>query len=353
MDRNSPSYYVEETEQGIEDVQSFVDYVHDTGKLEGRGRTQLNNGKGPASGDLVTPSIIPRFVPSCTSTMMHALGRISAEHQLPVHSHMSESEGEIAWVKQLHPASPTYGHVYHEHGLFHERSYMAHCVHCCPEERALMLRTKAGVVHCPNSNFMLKSGVCNVRQLLNEGIKVGLGTDIAGGCSSSMFDCIRQCIIASRTAFFGNREEAGGVEAGSNDATSSAPINFGEAFYLATLGGAEVLGLKDVVGNFAVGKAMDVLVVDPNVPDSPFDLFGQESAGQIFEKFLFLGDDRNITEVYVNGKCIYAQKVHNTERITTNTTTSPSQTTKKTAVAPSDQEDDLLKSSQQVGVVSA
>jgi guanine deaminase len=47
-----------------------------------------------------------------------------------VHSHLSESKAEIAWVKELHPEAETYADVYKDHGLLHERSYMAHCVHC-------------------------------------------------------------------------------------------------------------------------------------------------------------------------------------------------------------------------------
>lgn len=346
MDRNSPDYYIEETEQGIADVESFVRYVHETSPV-GPTSTTSNSaaaamGEAPASSssesepdtppkksaaalppfppsagasgvgaDLVTPTIIPRFVPSCTSRMMSALGQMSSQYCLPVHSHLSESPNEIAWVKELHPEAANYADVYYQHGLLHDRSYMAHCVHCNKGERLLMKNTGAGVVHCPSSNFMLKSGVLDVRRLLVEGVKVGLGSDIAGGCSSSMLESIRQCVIASRTASFGrplNEDANVAPQAPAAETVPrSDPLNYSEAFHLATMGGADVLGLKDTVGNFEAGKSLDALMIDPAVANGAFDLFGSENASQIFEKFLFLGDDRNINRVYVAGREIFRQ----------------------------------------------
>ncbi len=89
-----------------------------------------------------------------------------------MHSHLSESVAEMAWVAALHPESGTYADVYRSHGLLHERSYMAHCVHCGDAETATLAAARSGVVHCPASNFMLKSGICDVRRFLDHGLKV-------------------------------------------------------------------------------------------------------------------------------------------------------------------------------------
>lgn len=75
-----------------------------------------------------------------------------------------------------------------------------------------------------------------------------------------------------------------------------------EAFYLATQGGAEVLGLGKKVGNFMPGKYFDAVVVDTGSEHGPLDLFDGEELENAFEKFLFLGDDRNIEKVFVGGK---------------------------------------------------
>lgn len=367
MDRNSPEYYVEkDTARGLREVEEFVDYVHAKNAdeatasearrkalLEAAAVTSpssavpttttpiattsvqrsdakqgavhtvaLTSCPSASSPPLVTPSIIPRFVPSCTSEMMRGLGDISrtrsakgqakqgstnlsrgseqSESFLPVHSHLSESPAEISWVKDLHPECDTYADVYRSHGLLHQRSYMAHCCHCCPAERGVLKNTGCGVVHCPSSNFMLKSGVMDVRTALNEGIKVALGSDIAGGYSSSILDAMRQTIIASRVSSFNPPTNGKRVSGGSE----YTPLTYAEAFHLATVGGAEVLGMGNKLGNLRPGKHFDAIVVDPHAVGGPIDLFGGESTLERFEKFLFLGDDRNVEQVYVNGNCV-------------------------------------------------
>ncbi|POM78032.1 Guanine deaminase [Phytophthora palmivora] len=256
MDRNGSSGLQEDTQSSIDDTREFVQYVQNK------------------KNDLLTPVITPRFVPSCTSKLMHALAEISREHtpKLPVQSHLGENRDEISWVKDLHPESKTYTGVYDDHGLLHERSYMAHCIWCSKDERELLCEKQTAVIHCPNSNFSLSSGVLNVRRLLQEGIKVGLGTDVSGGYSPSMLDAIRQAVIASKLVSIGN-------------------------------GSAEALGLGDKVGNFAIGKDFDALVIDPYVPNSPIDEAHDpvETADVLhtFQKFLFLGDDRNIVSIFV------------------------------------------------------
>jgi guanine deaminase len=179
MDRNSPETYCEETEQSLCDTRSFVDHV-----------LGLED-------PLITPVITPRFVPSCTPTLMRGLAKISDEHQLPLQSHLSENLAECEWVRSLHPDCTSYSDVYDKHGLYTSRSYMAHCVHCARPERDLVLQKEVGIVHCPNSNFTLASGVCNVREWLDEGHKVGLGTDVAGGYSPSILNAIRMARVAS------------------------------------------------------------------------------------------------------------------------------------------------------------
>jgi cytosine/adenosine deaminase-related metal-dependent hydrolase len=70
------------------------------------------------------------------------------------------------------------------------------------------------------------------------------------------------------------------------------------------MGGAEVLNMDKVVGNFAPGKRMDALVVDLNVADSPVDIFDFETLSEKFQKFIYLANDRNITHIYVDGRLV-------------------------------------------------
>lgn len=311
MDRNSPDYLIETTPDAIRDAEAFAKFVmaaesrsHGVQREGSRGKETLDIksandiSKKEKQCPLVTPVLTPRFVPSCTSELMKALGDLSEKYLLPVQTHLSESQGEIAWVRELHPECDSYMGVYERYGLLHERSYFAHCVHCNGSERALMRVKGGGVVHCPSSNFMLSSGVCNVKQFLKEGNKVGLGTDVAGGYSASILDCLRQAMVASKVCSFGF-----GLKEGE---AICDPLTFQEAFHLATQGGAETLGLGDHLGNFLVGKNFDALIVDPT-PEAgrapAYHMFSDLNQGmqQAFEKFLFLGDDRNISQVFVGG----------------------------------------------------
>jgi len=213
-----------------------------------------------------------------------------------VQSHLSESVNECEWVKGLHPDCENYAAVYDKYGLLHSRSYMAHCVHCCGAERELLASSGTGVIHCPNSNFSLSSGILNVRRMLAEGIKVGLGTDVSGGYSCSMLDAMRQAITASKMVAIGKGDAMGG------GSTAVEPLSFSDVFHLATVGGAQCLGIEDKIGNFVAGKEFDALIVDPSVEGGPFDLGEDDSALDVFQRFIFTGDDRNIERVYVRGK---------------------------------------------------
>ncbi|KDO16710.1 hypothetical protein SPRG_17740 [Saprolegnia parasitica CBS 223.65] len=178
---------------------------------------------------------------------------------------------------------------------------MAHCIWCSGSERALLKETGTGIVHCPNSNFSLTSGVLNVRRCLRDGLKVGLGTDVSAGYTTSMLDAVRNAVIASKLVAMGHSSD------GEEEAIQEDPLTFAEAFHLATVGGAEVLNLQDKVGNFVPGKDLDMLVVDLNADDSPVDEYATDDALHRFQKFLFVGDDRNITSVYVRGRQIHAR----------------------------------------------
>lgn len=129
----------------------------------------------------------------------------------------------------------------------------------------------------------------SVRKALKSGIKVGLGTDVSGGYSPSMLQTIRHTLTMSVAA-----KELG------LDADSV--LDHKEAFYLATQGGADALCLGDKVGSFEVGKQFDALIIDSTTGN--YDTFDWEEPQHRFEKFIYLGDDRNITNVFVNGKLL-------------------------------------------------
>ncbi|CAG8759618.1 14586_t:CDS:1, partial [Acaulospora morrowiae] len=218
------------------------------------------------------------------------------KYDVPIQSHLSENADEIAFVAEKFPNLPNYTSVYDNHGLLNNKTIMAHGIHLSPEERDLIRKRGVGISHCPNSNFSLCSGVCNVRQLLNEGIKVGLGTDISGGYAKTILDSIRSASLASKVTYMTTP----------GDGQKPSHITLHELFYLATMGGANLVNLENVIGNFEVGKEFDALLIDPESHQSPINCFEgiDDNIERVFEKFIFLGDERNILRVYVRGKLV-------------------------------------------------
>ena len=273
MDRNSPDFYTETTDAAIKDAASFVDNFKED--------------------DLVMPIVTPRFVPTCTPELMKSLCDITKKHpNVLVQSHVSENTGEIAWVKELHPESENYTGVYDEFGLLTDKTVLAHGVHLTDKEIKLLAEKHAAIAHCPSSNFMLYSGICDVRKLLDNGVKVGLGTDVAGGASPSIIDSMRNALICSRSNLFQYRKEGKEYK----------PLETADVFALATEKGAEVLNLGDKVGNFKVGKQFDAIVVD--MTKGVCDCFCDETPTDLLDKFVQRADDRNVVRVYVKGKLV-------------------------------------------------
>jgi guanine deaminase len=160
MDRNSPDYYIETHESCIKDNIELIEYLKDS--------------------TLIRPIITPRFAISCSSELLNSLGNVAKEYELQIQSHLSENKNEIKMVRKLFP-NLNYTEVYDAHNLLNEKTIMAHCVHLTNKEIALIKKRKAGVSHCPTSNINLMSGFLDVKNLLKQNIKVGLGTDVSGG----------------------------------------------------------------------------------------------------------------------------------------------------------------------------
>ena len=230
---------------------------------------------------LVQPIITPRFIPSCSDGMLRALGAYAAETGLPVQSHLSENRSEIDWVKELEPDSTCYGDAYNKYGLFGQTpTLMAHCCFTDGEELELMKRNGVYVVHCPMSNSNLSSGMAPIRKFLNEGIHVALGTDVSAGHHMSMLRVMQYAIQVSKLNYSQTHGEM--------------PfLSLSEVFYLATKGGGSFFGK---VGSFEPGYEFDALLIDDRYLN--FDNYTLE---QRLERYIYLGDDRDIKRRFCRG----------------------------------------------------
>lgn len=184
--------------------------------------------------------------------------------------------------------------MYRHNSLLTPKSIQAHCIHLQPEDFENLKATQAGVAHNPNSNTCLRDGECRVRDLLDHGIKVGLGTDCSAGYMPSIHDAMRSASNVSRHLALKTGEDR-------------YILGFSELVYLATMGGARVVAMESMIGNFEAGKRFDALIVDvKDVISVDPSLWAPESGldEALVKKWVFLGDDRTIRKVYVDGKLV-------------------------------------------------
>ena len=258
--------------------------------------------------ELVTPILTPRFAPSCSRELLTKLGALHKETNLPIQTHISENLGELALVKKLFPDIKDYTTVYDTFGLLTSKTILAHAIHLSDDEVSLIKERNAKVSHCPCSNSSITSGTCKVRQLLNQGIDIGLGTDMSGGYSPSILEALRQAVLVSRH-----------VAMGGDDKTK---LSIEEVLYLATKGGAKVVNLENKIGGFKVGMEWDAQLIgfgnglwtggdaseEDQLGESPVDMFGWETWGDRIAKWVYNGDDRNTLAVWVKGRLVHEIK---------------------------------------------
>lgn len=285
MNRLAPSDYCETTEESLAATTHFIDYVR---------QQQPNNG-------LVAPVITPRFVPSCTEELLVGLGELAASTGCRVQSHAVESVDCLKTVQALEQDGRDEVQLLASSGLLTDKSVMAHCVHLSDSHAATFLERGVGIAHCPLSNFYFAGGALRTRALMDQGLKMGLGTDVAGGYSHQMLSSMRHSVtthlaVCSADANAGGR--CHGVAPGAGSAVKRSSYDYKHAFWLATVGGARVLGLDGKVGRLATGYEFDALLLDLASFQDPL---GEDSHATTFEKFLHLGDDRHVEKVWVQG----------------------------------------------------
>lgn len=270
MDRNSPDFLREQSAD--ESLANTKEWLRQVKKKEYHS---------------VKPMLTPRFIPSCTDTLMEGLKQIQEEWELPVQSHLSENQGEISWVKELSPQSAFYGDAYDRFGLFggDVPTVMAHCVWSEEEEQKRMKERGIYIAHCPQSNENLASGIAPVRVYLEKGMLVGLGSDVAGGVHMSIFRAMADAIQMSKIRWRLVDQ-------------SQKPLTVPEVFYLGTKGGGSFFGK---VGSFESGYELDAVVIDDSIYRHPQKLSVEERA----ERLIYLHDGSTVLHKFVAGKQLF------------------------------------------------
>lgn len=268
MDRNAPENLIESTEETIEATKRWLS------EIEGKYRR-------------VFPILTPRFIPSCTDEAMEGLGKICRKTGIPVQSHLSENQSEIEWVQELHPDTSCYAEAYEKYGMCGSvsKTIMAHCVYSDKREKEMKLlkKNQVWVAHCPESNLNLASGIAPIKKMMREGIRVGLGTDVAAGSKLSLLSAMAEAIKASKMRWRYVEE-------------TERPLTIPEIFYLATAGGGSFFGKA---GTFEEGYAFDAVVMDDTrLADETMSLYER------LERLIYMPEESRMIAKYVEGRNI-------------------------------------------------
>jgi guanine deaminase len=189
-------------------------------------------------------AVTPRFSVSCTDAMLdvcHTLMRETPDALFT--SHVNESPGEIAFVKELFPDARDYVDTYERAGLLSERSVLAHNVHVSDDELRRLKATDTAIAHCPSSNAFLASGIFPMVRHVEAGVRFGMGTDVGAGTGLSM---LKEGLVAYHVQMIRDEGHLLG------------PAHL---LYLATAAGANALGLSDICGDFTRGKQADITLI--------------------------------------------------------------------------------------------
>ena len=276
-----PDFYRDaSTEAGLAGTHALIEYV---------------NGHPDNSERRVRPVVTPRFIPSCTDAMLEGLGAAAREHGCHVQTHCSESDWEHGYVIARHGVSDA--ESLDRFGLLTRRSVLAHGNFVSDTDLDRIRERGAGVAHCPLSNVYFSDAVFPLRAALDKGVRVGLGTDISGGPSASMFDSCRMAVAASRLL-------ESGVDAAlarESRGRAGARIDFRDAFHLATAGGGDALDLP--LGRFAPGNHFDAIVIDPAAPAGTIRIDDDlDEPEDVLQKIIFTASRANIASVFVGGE---------------------------------------------------
>lgn len=263
MDRHAPPELCDTAQASYDDSRALISAWHGKGRL----------------GYAVTP----RFAGTSSPEQLTLASRLLDEFpDVLLQTHLSENRAEVDWIRTLFPEAKDYLNVFERFGLVRDRSVFAHGVHLDEDAFGRLLRARAALAFCPTSNLFLGSGLFDLRTARQLNVKLGLGTDVGGGTSFSLWQTMNEAYKVGQLRDF-----------------ALEPL---EAFYMATLGGARALRLDDKIGNLEPGKEADFLVLDRKAtPLLARRLAHCRSIEEQIFVLSILGDDRVIARTYLAG----------------------------------------------------
>ena len=229
---------------------------------------------------LIVAAVAPHALYTNSDETLKAARALANRFNAPLIIHLSETRKENDDTQAKRRLSPT--RVLDSLGIFNGRTVAAHGIWLDDADMDILKARKVGVAHNPSSNMMLASGTAPVPALLKRGIAVGLGTDGPAG-SNNDFDLLEELDLAAKLQKLVR-----------NDPQA---LTAKQAFEMATLGGARVLGLEREIGSLETGKRADLAVIDLDTPRATplYDVYSQ---------LVYAVKGSDVTDVVVNGRDI-------------------------------------------------
>jgi len=196
--------------------------------------------------EYLLPVVAPHATYTCSPTTLRKSLELAEKHNVPLHIHLSETKSELERVKEEYGSTPV-KHL-ENIGLLSNRVIAAHVVWTDEEERGILKDRGVNVVHCPESNLKLASGIAPVPDYLKRGIKVGIGTD--GPASNDNLDILEEISTMAK------------IHKGYNMDAKALDAN--TALKISTENGFSMLGIK--AGKIDTGYEADIIIVNPDAP---------------------------------------------------------------------------------------
>jgi len=234
--------------------------------------------------DLIVPAVAPHAPYTCTPEILLAAAALAVEFDVPLHTHLAETAAEVENMRREN-GIPVIPYV-KKYNLLDTKLIAAHCVHIDEGEIRSLLHAGAGVAHNPSSNMKLASGIAPVKRMLDQGVKVGIGTD--GPASNNDLDMFEEMRLASFLA-----------KVSSGDPTV---LPARTTLLMGTRLGAEALHIGHLTGSIETGKRADLILVDLSpLHNSPRF---ERDPHNLYAKIIYAAKASDVSDVMINGKWV-------------------------------------------------
>ncbi len=233
--------------------------------------------------DCIIPGIFCHSPLTCSEKTLLRVQEISTQFDLPLQTHLSETQEEVTEIKQKTSVRPAF--YLDELGLLKSNLIAAHAIYLNEEEIDLLAEREVKIAHCPESNMKLGSGIAPVAQMLEKGITVGIGTD--GCASNNNLDLFAEMDTTAKLAKVANLDPT--------------IIDARAVLAMATIGGAKVIGLENRIGTIEPGKKADIIIVDTHSPH-------MTPMYNPYSQLVYSATGGDVRDVIINGNIVYRDR---------------------------------------------